>query len=131
MSNINITGGISGTSVQVGDNNQATINLSQENRDEISALIEALRNQIRQAQIPEATKENLTREVLPALNEAVKSPDPKPGLSQGLKKLNDHLQDVETTTEKVSGILGTVMKIASIGGIAIKGALPFLAKLLF
>ncbi len=121
-------GNISATNMQVGDN--ATMTVTQGGREEISELIKLLRTQIQQAAIPENAKNELTVQVVPALEQATHAPDPKPGLGSGLTRLNDNLERIGITTDKVSGIVGTVAKIASAAGIAIHTVAPFVAGLL-
>ena len=120
-------GNISGTSVQVGDHNQATVTMTQADREEIVGLIALLRQQIQQAALPEDAKHVLASNVLPTLEQASRAPDPKPGLSNGLARINDNLQAVGSATDKMSGIVSTIAKIAATAGIAFKTVAPWLA----
>jgi len=129
MSNIKM-GNVSGTNLQVGDNNTQNITMNQQDRDQIGSLLNTLRQQVQQAPIPEQTKQEITQQVLPTMQEAVKQPDPKPGLAQGLEHLNANLQKANTAASSVSEIVGTVSKIAGIIGVGVKVAAPFLAGLL-
>ena len=129
MSNIKF-GNVSGTNVQVGDNNTQNVTMNQQDRDQIVSLLNTLHQQIQQASIPEQAKKEITQRVLPTMQEATKQPDPKPGLTQGLEHLNANLQKANTAASSVSEILGTVSKIAGIIGIGVKVAAPFLAGLL-
>jgi glutamine synthetase adenylyltransferase len=129
MSNIKM-GNVSGTNLQVGDNNTQNITINQQDRDQIVSLLDSLHQQIQQAPIPEETKQAITQHVLPTMQEAVKQPDPKPGLAKGLEDINKNLANVNTAASSVSEIVGTVSKIAGIIGIGIKVAAPFLAGFL-
>lgn len=129
MSNITM-GSVSGTNLQVGDNNTQNVTINQADRDLILGLLNSLHQQIQQAPIPEETKQAITQQVLPSMQEAAKQPDPKPGLTQGLEHLNENLQKANTAASSVSEIVGTVSKIAGIIGIGVKVAAPFLAGLL-
>lgn len=128
MSNIQL-GNVSGTNLQVGDNNTQNVTTNQMDRDLILSLLNSLHQQIQQAPIPEEVKQAITQQVLPGMQEAVKQPDPKPGLTQGLEHLNENLQKANTAASSVSEIVGTVSKIAGIIGIGVKVAAPFLAGL--
>jgi uncharacterized protein with von Willebrand factor type A (vWA) domain len=123
-------GSVSGTNIQTGDNNTQNITTNQMDRDLILSLLNSLHQQIQQAPIPEETKQAITQQVLPSMQEAAKQPDPKPGLTQGLEHLNENLQKANTAASSVSEIVGTVSKIAGIIGIGVKVAAPFLAGLL-
>ncbi|WP_348268217.1 hypothetical protein P8936_03055 [Edaphobacter paludis] len=129
MSNIQM-GTVSGTNVQVGDNNTQNVTMNQVDRDQILSLLDSLHQQIQQAPIPEEAKQAITQQVLPSMQEAAKQPDPKPGLTQGLEHLNANLQKANTAASSVSEIVGTVSKIAGIIGVGVKVAAPFLASLL-
>ncbi len=129
MSNITM-GSVSGTNLQVGDNNTQNVTINQADRDLILGLLDSLHQQIQQAPIPEETKQAITQQVLPSMQEAAKQPDPKPGLTQGLEHLNANLQKANTAASSVSEIVGTVSKIAGIIGIGVKVAAPFLAGFL-
>lgn len=129
MSNITM-GSVSGTNLQVGDNNTQNVTINQADRDLILGLLNSLHQQIQQAPIPEEVKQAITQQVLPSMQEAAKQPDPKPGLTQGLEHLNENLQKANTAASSVSEIVGTVSKIAGIIGIGVKVAAPFLAGLL-
>jgi hypothetical protein len=129
MSNITM-GSVSGTNIQTGDNNTQNITTNQMDRDLILSLLNSLHQQIQQAPLPEETKQAITQQVLPSMQEAAKQPDPKPGLTQGLAHLNENLQKANTAASSVSEIVGTVSKIAGIIGIGVKVAAPFLAGLL-
>ena len=129
MSNIQM-GTVSGTNVQVGDNNTQNVTMNQVDRDQILSLLDSLHQQIQQALIPEEAKQVITQQVLPSMQEAAKQPDPKPGLTQGLEHLNANLQKANTAASSVSEIVGTVSKIAGIIGIGVKVVAPFLATLL-
>ena len=120
-------GNVSGTQVLVGDHNQATVTITQADREEILGLLALLREQIQQAAIPDGAKHVLASNVLPAMEQASRAPDPKPGLSNGLSRINDNLQAAGAAADKVSGIVGTIVKIASTAGIAIKAVAPWLA----
>ncbi len=129
MSNIKL-GNVSGTNVQVGDNNTQNVTMNQADRDQIVNLLNSLHHQIQQAPIPEEAKQTITQQVLPTMQEAAKQPDPKPGLTQGLEHLNANLQKANTAASSVSEIVGTVSKIAGIIGVGVKVVAPFLAALL-
>jgi uncharacterized protein with von Willebrand factor type A (vWA) domain len=129
MSHIQM-GTVSGTNVQVGDNNTQNVTMNQVDRDQILSLLDSLHQQIQQAPIPEEVKQTITQQVLPSMQEAAKQPDPKPGLTQGLEHLNANLQKANTAASSVSEIVGTVSKIAGIIGVGVKLAAPFLATFL-
>ncbi len=129
MSNIKL-GNVSGTNVQVGDNNTQNVTMNQADRDQIVNLLNSLHQQIQQAPIPEEAKQTITQQVLPIMQEAAKQPDPKPGLTQGLEHLNANLQKANTAASSVSEIVGTVSKIAGILGVGVKVVAPFLAAFL-
>lgn len=128
MSNFQF-GNVSGTNVQTGDNNTQNIAINQVDRNQILGLLDTLHQQIQQAPIPEETKQAITQQVLPSMQEAAKQPDPKPGLTQGLEHLNTNLEKANTAASSISEIVGTVSKIAGIIGVGLK-AVPFLAGLL-
>jgi hypothetical protein len=129
MSNIQL-GNVSGTNLQVGDNNTQNITMNQAARDQVVNLLDSLHQQIQQAPIPEEIKQAITQQVLPSMQEAARQPDPRPGLTQGLEHLNANLQKANTAASSVSEIVGTVSKIAGIIGIGVKVVAPFLAGLL-
>ncbi len=124
------TGNVSGTVVQFGDHNQATVTITQASRDEITALLEHLQKQIQQADLSAGAKQVLAEKVVPQMKEAAAAPDPKPGLSAGLERMDDHLKVLDSASGHVVGIVSTLGKIASAAGIAIKVVAPFIAGLL-
>lgn len=128
MSNFQF-GNISGTNQQFGDNNIQNITMTQADRELVTALIETLRQQIHAAPIPDHAKKTLTEQVVPQMQAAVKQPDPKPGLKQGLEAINTDLEKVNSAATSVAGIVGTVAKIAKLIGTGIGVVAPFLAAL--
>lgn len=123
-------GNVSATNLQMGDHNTQNIAMSDADRNQVLSLISALHQQVQQAPIPDDAKQQITRQVLPEMQAAMKQPDPKPGLAQGLENLNANLEKAKTTASSVSTIVGTVAKIAGIIGIGVKTAAPFLASFL-
>ena len=129
MSNFQF-GNISGTNVQVGDNNTQNVTMNQADRNQILSLLDALHQQIQQAPIPEEAKKELTQQVLPSMQQAARQPDPKPGLTQGLEHLNANLEKAQTAAGSVSAIVATVAKIAGVIGTGVSVVAPFLAGFL-
>lgn len=129
MSQFNF-GNVSATNLQMGDHNTQNIAMSDADRSQIQSLLSSLHQQIQQAPIPEEARQQITQQVLPEMQQAMKQPDPKPGLAQGLEHLNANLEKASTTASSVSAIVGTVAKIAGIIGVGVKAAAPFLASFL-
>lgn len=123
-------GNISATNVQMGDHNTQNVAMSDADRSQILSLLGSLHQQIQQAPIADEAKQQITQQILPDMQQAVKQPDPKPGLAQGLEHLNANLEKANTTASSVSAIVGTVAKIAGIIGVGVKVAAPFLASFL-
>ncbi len=73
----NIGGDVSGTIVQFGDHNKATVNMSDQTRQDIIKLLDDLRVQIQQANISAGAKQVLAEQVVPQMQEAMKAPDPE------------------------------------------------------
>jgi hypothetical protein len=127
MTNINFSGAKVSGNVQVGNNNRQTITGS--SAVEISGLLELLREQIQAAPVPSATKASLVEHV-DSMEHAAESGDPKSGFTKAFKGINQSLEQVGTATERVSGIVSTLGKIAGVAGIAIKTVAPFVASML-
>jgi hypothetical protein len=126
MSNINMTGAKFSGKYQIGDNNQQT-NIGSEG--DITGLLELLRKEIQKSQIPAPAKASMAEHV-DNMERAAESGDPKAGFAQALKGFNQNLEQVGTATDRVSGIVSTLGKIAGAAGIAIKTVAPFVASLL-
>jgi hypothetical protein len=126
MSNINMTGAKFSGNYQIGDNNQQTNTDSQQ---DIAELLGLLREQIQNSQIPAAAKANMAEHV-DSMERAAESGDVKSGFTHALKGLNQNLEQVGTATDRVSGIVSTLSKIAGVAGIAIKTVAPFVASML-
>lgn len=123
-------GNISGTGIVAGHHSQANVAISRQNRDEIIELIERLREEITNASISDSTKNVLLTRVVPEMDQAIRSSDPKSGLERGIERINDQLQGAGVVVKNVSGITETVTKIAKSAGILIKTVAPFLTALL-
>lgn len=125
-------GNITATNMQTGDGNVQNIGstLSVSDRSEVLKLIEQLQRQVQTAPLPEATKKEVREQVVPAMQQAAQSTDPKAGLTDGLKRLNTKLEQVDTAGKSLNEIVGTAAKIAGVVGTAFKVAAPFLSGLL-
>lgn len=133
MSNIQI-GSITTNSsnVQTGDGNTQNIytGFSPEDREQALRLIEQLKQQVAAAPIPEPARKEITEQVVPAMQQAATSPDPKPGLTRGLEHLNTNLKEVGTAGTSLAEIVKTTGAIAGLIGTGIHVVAPFLAGLL-
>ncbi|HET9305906.1 MAG TPA: hypothetical protein VFO46_07765 [Candidatus Sulfotelmatobacter sp.] len=127
MSNINFSGAKVSGNVQVGDKNRQTITGS--SQIEISGLLELLREQIQESAVPAATKASMAEHV-DSMERAAESGDLKSGFKHAFKGFNQNLEQIGTATERVSGIVSTLGKIAGAAGIAIKTVAPFVASML-
>jgi len=116
--------------VQFGNNNTATVNMSEQTRQDLLKLLDDLRQQIQQANISAGAKQVLAEQIVPQMQQALKAPDPKPGLTEGLKSISQNLQVMDANVGHVAGIVGSLGKIAAAAGIAIKFVAPFVAGLL-
>jgi hypothetical protein len=124
------TGDVSGTGIVIGTHNRVNVNVQTGVQKEVLSLLEELRHQIETSTLPEGTRNVLVNRVLPDMQAAAKSPQPAPGVERGLSRLNDQLEAVGTTAQKVQGIIGTAAKIASAVGLGIHAVAPFLGSLL-
>lgn len=127
--NINI-GNVTGTGIAIGANAHAEVKITQETREEIGGLIQQLRSEIENASIPDGSRHVLLNKAMNDMDQAMQADDPTSGLERGLERINDQLEGLGATTDKVSGIVQTVTKIAKSAGIVIKHVAPFLASLL-
>jgi len=91
---------------------------------------QALQQQIQQAPIPEATRKEITAQILPSMQDAMQQPDPKPALTAGIQKLSANLEHANAAASSLGGIVTTVAKIAGIVGSGVHLVAPFLAGLL-
>ncbi len=133
MSNFQI-GSITNNSsnVQTGDGNTQNIynGFSPEDREQALRLIEQLKQQVAAAPIPEPARKEITEQVVPAMQQAAGSPDPKLGLTKGLEHLNTNLKEVGTAGTSLAEIVKTAASIAGLIGTGIHVVAPFLAGLL-
>lgn len=137
MANFQI-GNVSGGNNQMGDTNTQTIGvqtigagtLTPADRQQVLDLLQQLRTQVQAAPIPEATKKEVAEQVVPAMQQAAQSPDPKTGLTRGLEHLNSNLQQVDTAGKSLGEIVGTAAKIAGVIGTGFHVVAPFLSGLL-
>jgi hypothetical protein len=125
------SGNFSGSNNQFGDNSvqNVTSGLTAGELREILSLVADLRSEIQKAPIPAATKAALEEHV-ETMDQAAKSGNVKSGFTGALKGINEQLAQVGTATDRVSGIVSTLGKIAGAAGLAIKVAAPFVAGLL-
>lgn len=124
------TGDVSGTGIAIGQDVQATVTINQQDQRELLDLIQQLQAEIQKAQIPEGAKRVLLTKAVPEMNQAVQSDDPKSGFQRALERVDDQLQGVGAVAEHVSGIINTVTKIATLIGIPLLHAMPYLAALI-
>lgn len=125
-------GNISATNMQVGDHNTQNVGapLSPADRSEVLALLQQLQQQVRSAPLPEATKQEVSEQVVPAMQQRAQSSDARSGLNKGLEHLNSNLQQVDTAGKSLGEIVGTAAKIAGVIGTGLHVVAPFLAGLL-
>ena len=127
----NITvGNVSGQGIAIGHEARASVQLSAEQKADLGALVQQLIEEIRKADIPDSAKQVLEQKAAVELAEAVAAPDPAPGLSRGLERVNDQLQGLNVGAGKVEQIVSTAARIASTVGIGFRAVAPFLAALL-
>lgn len=124
------TGNVTGTGIAIGHNAQASVTMGAETQKEVLALLQQLRDEIQKANIPDAAKSIILSKAVPEMENAVNSGEPKSGLERGLERINDQLQGAGAVATNVSGIVGTVTKIAQAVGIAVKTVAPFLSHFL-
>lgn len=118
---------------QQGDHNvqnNAGSGLKPADREELLALLKQLREQVDRAPLSEAAKKQLGEQVVPGMQQAADSPDPRPALAAGLKNFNANLKQADTAGKNLVEIAGTAAKIASLVGTGIHVVAPFLAGLL-
>src|SRR5690348_4324628 len=118
------SGNFSGSNNQFGDNSVQNIGLTASELREMLGLLSSLRSEIETAPIPATTKAALEEHVA-TMNEAAKSGDVKSGVTRALSGINEQLAQVGTTTDRVSGIVSSLGKIAGAAGVAIKTVAPF------
>jgi len=123
-------GDVSGTGIAIGHGAQARVTITQQDRHEIVDLLRQLRVEIQQATIPDSTKNVIANKALSEMESALASNDPKSGLAHGIERINDQLEGIGAAASSVSGIVQTITKIASAGGIMVKTVAPFLTSLL-
>jgi hypothetical protein len=125
------SGNFSGSNNQFGDNSVQNVSsgISSSDLRDLIGLLGTLRSQIQNSGMPEATKTSLAQQV-DTMDQAARSGDVKSGFTRALQGINEHLGEVGTATDRVSGIVSTLSKIAGIAGIAIKTVAPFVAGLL-
>lgn len=127
----NITvGNISGQGIAIGHGAKASVQLSAQQQEELATLVKQLLEEIHKADIPDGAKQVLGQKAAVELVEAVSSPDPAPGLSRGLERINDQLQGLNVGASKVEQIVSSAARIASMVGIGFKAVAPYLAGLL-
>jgi tryptophanyl-tRNA synthetase len=124
------TGDISGQSIALGIDTQATTVINQQTQQELLDLIQQLQAEIEKAQLPEGAKNVLLTKAVPEMSQAVQSDDPKSGLQRGLERVDEQLQGAGAVAEHVSGIVETIAKIAKTIGIPLLHAAPYLAALI-
>ena len=131
MGDKTFSGNFSGSNNQFGDNSvqNITSGLTAGDLREILGLLANLRSEIQKAPIPAVTKATLEEHV-EAMDQAAKSGNVKSGFTGALKGINEELAQVGTATDRVSGIVSTLGKIAGVAGVAIKAVAPFVAGLL-
>ena len=123
-------GNISGTGIALGHDTRVNVKITQQNPDKIIGLLEQLRQEIKNANLPESTKNVLLNKAVPEMDQGIRSTDPKSALEHGLERINDQLEGAGAVANNVSGIIKTVTKIANSAGIVIKTVAPFLSALL-
>jgi hypothetical protein len=124
------TGNVSGTGIAVGPHAQASVTITQETKAELAQLLDELRTEIQNAQLPDGAKNVLLTKAVPEMHEALQSDDPKSGFQRGLERIDDQLQGVGAVTDHVSGILETIKKIAKTVGLGLSVAAPYIAALI-
>jgi len=128
---VRVKGNITGANVVTGDNvSGLSINFGQEDRTEIQTQLARLRGAIESATLADGIKKVLLKNVIPEMERAVESNEPKAGLEGGLKQINNQLEGVDAAATHVSSILTAVQTIAGKAGIALATAAPFLARLI-
>ncbi|MDX2179779.1 MAG: hypothetical protein SFV18_09315 [Bryobacteraceae bacterium] len=121
------TGSISGSNVNLGDQVNQTLGAAQ--TAELQTLLAELRQRVAEADIPEPAKAVIVAKAVAPLEEAAAKGEAKPADVQGkLEKVNDQLEGLGTTGDKVLRIAETVKKIAGVVGIGLSAAAPFLAR---
>lgn len=123
-------GNVSGQGIAIGHGARATVQLSPQQKEDLGGLVKELFAQIQAAEIPEGAKQVLANKAAAEMTEAIAAPDPAPGLSRGLERVNDQLQGLNVGASKVEQIVNTAARIASTVGIGFKAVAPFLASLL-
>ncbi len=125
------SGNFSESNNQFGDNSvqNVTSGISPGELRHIVGLLANLRAEIQKSPLPDTTKASLTEHV-ETMHQAAQSGDVQSGFTGALKGINEQLAQVETTGDRVSGIITVLGKIAGIAGIAIKTVAPFVAGLL-
>jgi hypothetical protein len=124
------TGNIQGTGIAVGTGATASVKLQQSRtREELTDLLKQLRTEIEKAEIPDGAKRVLLRGPLAEMEEAARTAEPA-GIVNGIKLVNDTIESVGSTADKVSGLANNVRKIAGAAGVAYNTVAPFLSNLL-
>lgn len=124
------TGDVSGTGIAIGQDVQATVTVNQGSQRELLDLLRQLQAEIGAAQLPQGAKDVLLTRAIPEMEKAARSKDPASGLQRGLERVDEQLQGAEAATEQISGIIGTVAKIAASIGVPLLHVAPYLAGLL-
>lgn len=124
------TGNVEGTGIAIGQNVRQSVAINQGPQRELLDLVQQLQAEIQKAQIPDGSKSVLLTKVIPEMNQAAQSDDPKSGFKQSLQRIDDQLQSVGATADHVSGIINTVSSIAKLVGIPLLHFMPYLAALI-
>lgn|GEM_PF-6483537 len=121
------TGTITGSNVNLGDHVNQTLGATQ--TAELRQLLAELRTRVAEAEIPEPAKAVIVAKAVAPLEEAAAKGEAKPADVQSrLEKVNDQLEGLGTTGDKVLRIAETVAKIAGVVGVGVSAAAPFLAR---
>jgi len=124
------TGEVSGTGIAIGQDVQATVTINQGTQRELLDLVQQLQAEIQKAQIPDGAKRVLLAKAIPEMNQAAQSGDPKSGFERSLERIDEQLEGAGAVADHVSGIISTVTKIATLIGIPLLHAAPYLAALI-